>query len=448
MPHTRQSRRTFLQVGTIAALGLNLPGLLRSRRVDAATGGRAKSCILLYATGGAAQQETFDPKPDAIDGRRGEFGAVESSVPGIRICEHLPMLARTAHRYAILRSVHHESSVHGVGVHYNLTGLKHAPRASGEPQNSRRDPPSMGSVVRQVRGDQGDLPASVQLPVRIGDENNFQWAGQHGGFLGPKYDPLMLIDESWMPGTPLPSFRPSREIGSQRWKERSRLFKSLETLKADPSDDEIRNFDRFQKQALEILLGRSNAWRAFSIDDEKPATRERYGDNKFGRSCLVARRLIEAGVGLVTVPWMHVRSSKNFDTHANHFSVMKDVLLPPLDRAFSALLEDLDDRGLLDETLGAWTGEFGRTPIINKNAGRDHWGNVYNTVLAGGGIRGGQVWGSSDRDGAEPVDDPVYVTDFVSTIYHALGLSSETVVYDLERRPHFVVQGKPVLQLF
>ena len=166
MPHTRQSRRTFLQVGTIAALGLNLPGLLRSRRVDAATGGRAKSCILLYATGGAAQQETFDPKPDAIDGRRGEFGAVESSVPGIRICEHLPMLARTAHRYAILRSVHHESSVHGVGVHYNLTGLKHAPRASCEPQNSRRDPPSMGSVVRQVRGDQGDLPASVQLPVR------------------------------------------------------------------------------------------------------------------------------------------------------------------------------------------------------------------------------------------------------------------------------------------
>lgn len=447
MPHSRQSRRNFLEVGTIAALGLNLPGLLRSR-VDAASGSRAKSCILLYATGGAAQQETFDPKPDAVDGCCGEFGAIETSVPGIRICEHLPMLARTAHRYAILRSLHHDSSVHGVGVHYNLTGLKHAPRPRGEPQSSRKDPPSMGAVVRQVRGDRGDLPASVQLPVRIGDQNNFQWAGQHGGFLGPKYDPLMLIDESWMPGTLLPSFVPSPEIANSRWKERSRLIESLESLKFGPSDEEIRNVAMFQKQALEILLGRSNAWKVFSIDDETPATRERYGDNKFGRSCLVARRLIEAGVGLVTVPWMYLHSTKNFDTHAKHFSVMRDLLLPPLDRAFSALLEDLDDRGLLEETLVAWTGEFGRTPKINKDAGRDHWGNVYSTVLAGGGIRGGQVWGASDRDGAEPVDDPVHVTDFVATIYHALGLSSETVVYDFEGRPHHVVQGKPVLPLF
>jgi len=456
MPDGRQARRTFLRVGTIAALGLNLPGILRSRAharsgQGAASGGRARSCILLFGTGGPAQQETFDPKPDAADGLRGEFSSIETSVPGTRICEHLPLLARTAHRYAILRSVHHESSTHGVGVHYNLTGLKHAPRPAGEPQVSRKDPPCIGAVLQQVRGDRNGLPASVQLPVRIGDQNNFQWGGQHGGFLGPKYDPLMLIDESWMPGTLLPSFVPSAEVGRHRLSQRSRLLESLESVQAvqaDRRDDATRSFGRFQTQALEILSARSNSWNAFSLDDESPATLERYGDNKFGRSCLVARRLVEAGVGLVTVPWMHLKSTRNFDTHAKHFQVMKDVLLPPLDRAFSALLEDLDQRGLLDETLVAWTGEFGRTPKINKNAGRDHWGGVYSTVLAGGGSRGGQVWGSSDRNGAVPVDEPVYVTDFVATIYHALGYSSETVVHDVGGRPHHIVQGEPLLKLF
>ncbi len=456
MPHGRHVRRTFLRVGTIAALGSGLPGFLRGRahasprgRDEAAGGGgRARSCILLYGTGGPAQQETFDPKPDAADGCRGEFSAIETSVAGIRICEHLPMLARGAHRYAILRSVHHESSTHGVGVHYNLTGLKHAPRPRGEPQMSRRDPPCIGAVIRQARGDRNDLPASVQLPVRIGDQNNFQWAGQNGGFLGPKYDPLMLIDEGWMPGTLLPSFVPSPRIAGHRLNERTRLLESLESLRADRRDGATRSFGRFQTQALEILSSRSNSWKAFCLDDEKPATLERYGDNKFGRSCLVARRLVEAGVGLVTVPWMYLKSTRNFDTHAKHFQVMKDVLLPPLDRAFSALLEDLDQRGLLDDTLVAWTGEFGRTPKINKKAGRDHWGGVYSTVLAGAGVRGGQVWGASDRKGAAPVDAPLHVPDFVATIYHALGYSSETVVHDVGGRPHHIVQGEPLLKLF
>jgi uncharacterized protein (DUF1501 family) len=184
------------------------------------------------------------------------------------------------------------------------------------------------------------------------------------------------------------------------------------------------------------------------IDKENPKTIERYGDNKFGRSCLVARRLVEAGVGLITVPWMYLHSTKNFDTHSQHFKVMKELLLPPVDQAFSALLEDLEDRGLLQETLVAWTGEFGRTPKINGDSGRDHWGNVYSTVLAGGGIRGGQVYGSSDKNGAEPKGQPVHVTDFVATIYHALGYGPGTVVHDAGGRPQPIVQGRPVTALF
>ena len=183
------------------------------------------------------------------------------------------------------------------------------------------------------------------------------------------------------------------------------------------------------------------------LTDEKPETIARYGDNKFGRSCLVARRLIEAGVSLVTVPWMFLHSTKNFDTHSKHFAVMKEMLMPPVDQAFSALLEDLSDRGLLDDTLVVWTGEFGRTPKINKNAGRDHWGSVYSTVLAGGGIRGGQAYGTSDKIGGEPADRPVHVRDLFATIYHALGFEQESKVLDPSGRPHFFIEGKVVNEL-
>jgi uncharacterized protein (DUF1501 family) len=208
-----------------------------------------------------------------------------------------------------------------------------------------------------------------------------------------------------------------------------------------------REFERFQQLALDALRSRQ-AWRAFSLDDEPLSLIERYGDNRFGRSCLVARRLIEAGVGFVTVPWVFKQSEQNFDTHSRNFSKMKNMLLPPVDQAFSALLEDLTQRGLLDETLVAWTGEFGRTPRINGDAGRDHWGRVYSTVLAGGGIRGGQVIGRSDPQGGVPADNPVHVSDFVATIYRALGYGADTRVTDPTGRPHFVVQGKPVLDLF
>ena len=440
------TRRTFLRAGGLAALGLTLPELLAARSGPAAPPARAKSCILLFATGGPAQQETFDPKPDSNEGYRGEFKPIATSVPGVQICELLPLMAQQAHRYAIVRSTYHESDTHGVGVHYNLSGLKHAPRAQGEPQNSRIDPPSISGVIRQLRGDRNGLPGAVHLPVRIGDQNNFQWAGQGSGMLGPNFDPLTLIDESWMPGTMPPGFLPPAEIDLDRHRQRASLLQDF-NKPGMAAEATVEGYRRYREQALSILSSKS-AWNAFLLQDEMPATIERYGDNKFGRSCLVARRLIEAGVSLVTVPWMFLHSTKNFDTHTNHFKTMKELLMPPVDQAFSALLEDLSERGMLDETLVVWTGEFGRTPRVNNAAGRDHWGAVYSTVLAGGGIRGGQAYGRSDKIGGQPIDNPVHIRDLFATIYHALGFTHDAKVYDQVGRPHFFIEGNVVEKLF
>ena len=442
-------RRTLLQAGFLSGLELALPEFLaaRDKRQVVPSNGKAKSCILLFATGGPAQQETFDPKPDADAAVRGEYDPIDTSVAGMQICELLPRMAQNAHRYSVIRSTYHKSGTHGIGVHYNMTGLPNAPRQSGEPQVSRRDPPSVGGAIRQLRGDHNGLPAAVHLPARIGDQNNFRWGGQHAGYLGPKYDPLTLIDEKWNPGTLPPAFTPHQDIGQDRFSDRAGLLGQLEQQTSNTLSDDTEIYRRAQQRALGVLES-SSAWSAFLLEKEKPATIERYGDNKFGRSCLVARRLVEAGVPLVTVPWMYLVSTKNFDTHLNHFKLMKNLLMPPVDQAFSALLEDLDDRGLLDETLVAWTGEFGRTPKINKNAGRDHWGNVYSTVLAGGGIRGGQVYGASDKIAGEPVDKPVHTADFVTSIYHALGYAPGTMVYDTAGRPRPLVEGKRVRGLF
>lgn len=446
----KMRRRTFLQMGGLSALGVGLSDLLRSRQAAGAVpSSSAKACILLYMTGGPAQQETFDMKPNAAEGPRGIFRPVSTSVPGTQICELLPMLAQNAHRYAIIRSMHHDQTFHGGGSHYNLTGFPLPPRdPTPEFYLDRRDAPSIGAVIQQLRGAPSSLPAAVQLPWWVGHGFVERFAGQHAGFLGSKYDPLRVLyeDKRELPGKLPSSFRLPEGVVADRLAQRVQLLDSISRNHAAETAGE-QQFARHQSQAAEILNS-SGAWRAFSIEDENPKTVERYGDTKFGRSCLVARRLVEAGVSLVTVAWPG--HENHFDTHADHFRTMREELLPPMDRGFSALLEDLSERGMLDETLVAWTGEFGRTPAMNGNKlpGRDHWPFVYSTVLAGGGVRGGHVYGSSDASAGQPKDNPVHASDFVATIYHALGYDAKTKVVDQLRRPHYVVKGQPVLAMF
>jgi len=303
----------------------------------------------------------------------------------------------------------------------------------------------MGGVIRQLRGDRRGLPAAFQFPLPIGDNNDPYWAGQHAGVLGPRFDPLFLFDEQWLPGDPMQGLGLPEGVDAARQESRAQLLNALRPgLAASGAEHDL---DRFQKQALRVGEGGS-PWRALRIEGEKAKAIDRYGNNRFGRSCLVARRLVEAGVSFVTVTWMDKHIQRNFDTHSAHFPKMKNHLLPPVDRGISALLEDLDQRGMMKETLVVCTGEFGRSPKVNKNGGRDHWGSVYSAVVAGGGIRGGQVWGRSDRQGAEHAADPVHVSDLVATIYDVLGYGQETRVTDMFDRPLDIIRGKPVRGLF
>jgi hypothetical protein len=463
------ARRTFLHAGALSAVGLSLPQVFSARSAAAGapadksltTRGTAKACILLYMLGGPPQQETFDLKPEAPGTARSLFKPIATNIPGVEICELLPDLARQADRFAILRSVHHGGNAlfHGAGVHYNLTGWANFPR-EGEPFLDRRDYPGIGAVLNQLREPRRGLPVSVQLPMWITQDGpGREWAGQHAGFLGRACDPLVMDygyfklntdfnntpaqGETGLPGTLPPGFMLREEIGRDRLGRRLELQQTLGRAQLGDGTRLVRDWTKHQAQALDVL-GTASSWGAFSIDDESPALRARYGDDRLGRSCLVARRLVEAGVTLVTVIF------GGWDTHSHHLEHTRDLLLPPLNRAFAGLLDDLADRGMLDSTLVAWTGEFGRTPTINGSSppGRDHWGRVYSTVLAGGGVQGGQVYGKSDNLAADPKDNPVHVSDFVATLYHALGYDGDTEVVDAFGRPHHIVAGQPVLSLF
>ena len=273
-----------------------------------------------------------------------------------------------------------------------------------------------------------------------------EWAGQHAGFLGARFDPLIMDYKGGQPGTLPADFVPSVRNTGPHFERRVALLQPLDRNTFSGEANAQYRSKLFQQEAMGVLRS-SPKWQAFCLDDETQTTRERFGDHDFGRSCLVARRLVEAGVRLVTVTWPIGKEFTHFDTHADNFPTMKKNL-PPMDQGIAALLHDLKDRGRLDDTLVVCTGEFGRTPAINPNGGRDHWGSVYSTLLAGGGIVGGQVYGSSDKLGANPKDNPVHVSDFVATIYHALGYDRNTRVIDETGRLHYIVQGRPVMPLF
>jgi hypothetical protein len=461
------SRREWLRVGGLGAL--SLPQLLSSRSVAGgrlpATSrrgfGKARSCIVLFMFGAPAHQDTWDLKPRAPAEIRGEFQPIATSVPGLQVCEHMPLLAARAHHLAVIRSVTHPDNTHTVAMHYMLTGVRHA-RPATNPQNAPDDFPCFGAVINYAQARWGwkpaagssamgggvalappGLPAAISLnaPANQVSANNHIFPGFFAGFLGNRYDPLFVPQNANASNLePIPPAAAGPRLPARR-----------ELLAA--IDVQARRWERWadvagvgthQAQAFELLTSPA-ARRAFDLALERPALRERYGNTPFGQGCLLARRLVEAGVPLVTVNWE--RDDAYWDTHKNNFVDHRDKLIPNLDRGFSALLDDLHERGLLAETLIVWLGEFGRTPTINAQAGRDHWAPCQSVVLAGGGLPGGQVYGASDRLAAYPQRDPVSPEDLAATIYHLLGVDYEAEIPGPLGRPLPLSSGNVLWKL-
>jgi hypothetical protein len=426
--------------------------------------GQAKSCILIYLFGGPSHIDIWDMKPLAPPEIRGEFKPQATNVPGIQITEYLPRLARHAHHYAIIRSLSHGDSSHGSAGHAMLTGR--LPRVRGEVGPTAEDFPHYGSVLSRLRPSPHALASFVALPWMISTSTNIV-PGQNGSFLGRAMDPLRLEPASGHDVTFLPpwSTRPPG-VTEDRLSVRRALRQRLEQHDRLKEDATAADMDKLYQRAFHFLDSPA-ATEAFRLEREPATLRERYGMNVFGQSLLLARRLVEAGVPMITVYWPDRKEPEAFlnngvrdsvavpawDTHGTkvgntpNFPALRERLLPPLDLASSALLEDLQARGLLEQTLLVWTGEFGRSPRINSDAGRDHYGNVFSAVLAGGGIRGGQVYGASDKHGAFPADNPVSPGAFAATLYHCLGVPPDGEIPDRLGRPTKVAEGLPVREL-
>ncbi len=399
--------------------------------------------------GGPSQLETFDPKPDAPDEIRGDFRPISTKVPGIQISEHFTRLGQLTDRVSIIRSLSHDDPAHLSSGHAALTGQLAPVLKSDADPPSPKDSPHLGSLISKLRPSSSGIPSFVAMPWKAlhPAAPGGVAPGQHGGWLGPTYDGMLLSGDpnqpTWKPqGLALPA-----DIGLDRLESRAELLKLLDAQTSLDRATASGAFRGHQARALRMLAS-ANVRSAFDLSQEKAATRDRYGRNIHGQCVLMARRLVEHGVPLVSVNW-HNDGQNFWDTHGNNFKRLKNDLIPPADMALSALIEDLEERGMLDETIIAWVGEFGRRPQITKNnAGREHWPFCYNGLLAGGGIRKGFVYGSSDRHAAYPSTDPISPQDFATTILHAMGIPTNGVLLDRENRPHRIANGKVIHELF
>ncbi len=448
----RISRRAALCAGSLGFAGLALPTLLQGRQIAPASGvggfGRAKSCILIFLWGGPSQLDTWDPKPVAPDEIRGPFRAISTSVPGISISEHFPMLAQQAHRLSIVRSMSHDDPAHLSTAHRILTGHIAPTPFSDAAGPSPRDWPHLGAIVSKLRPSSGAIPSAVNMPwtVMHPAAPGGRAPGQDAGWLGKAFDPFCVEGDPNLPAFQVQGLGLPDGISIARQAERRGLLERLAAA-AELIAAGSRSWDRYEQKALDALASPA-ARRAFEIEREDPRLRDRYGRHIHGQCLLLARRLIEAGVGLVTVNW-HNDGENFWDTHGDNFNQLKNRLMPPADRGFATLLDDLDARGLLDETLVVWVGEFGRTPRINRaNSGREHWPRCYSAVLAGAGVRGGFVHGASDRWAAYPASEPVSPEDLGATILFALGIDPATKIKDAVDRPQRINEGTPIVPLF
>ncbi|MCI0684325.1 MAG: DUF1501 domain-containing protein [Gemmataceae bacterium] len=453
-------RREVLRLGSAAGLALTLPDLLRAQqRSPTSTGtfGRAKSVIVLYLHGGHAQQETWDPKPDGPAPARGEFGAIATSLPGVHVSELLPRSARLMHKLSVIRSLSHSNANHVQASLAAMTGHAHPPstEARGDFPPSSSDFPPFGAVLSQLRdatpplppfargSTGGFLPTWVQIGPLMRRNNGTVLHGQIPGFLGVGHSPL-AIDQDLLPAdVRVEAVATDADVPVMRLTDRGRLRDQVERQRrAFDRAAEMQTFDAFQRRAFALLSAPATAL-AFELAAEPAAVRARYGRTQFGQRCLLARRLAEAGVPIVNVHFCHTPVG-SWDTHSRHFTQMKGSLCPIFDQAFSALVEDLDQRGTLPQTLVLATAEFGRTPRVNNAAGRDHWPWVYSVAMAGGGTRPGTVYGASDGIAAYPTAQPHDPRDLAATVYHLLGVPADTMIHDPTGRPHALVIGRKI----
>jgi hypothetical protein len=483
--HPRVSRRTVIQAGAVGLLGLGMNHLqaLRAAAPGDATpaagqSGRARSCIYIFLSGGLAQHESFDLKPDAPDGIRGEFRPAATSTPGIQISEHLPGLAQRSRHWAIVRSLTHPTNGHTLGHFYMLTGrTTHPPGFRDERETRPTHWPSIASVVgASVPPRRNNLPPAIVLPERLVHWSGGTIPGAYGGLMGRRGDPLFIEaspygNPMWRgaypeytfpnsarqpPATPdqrvfqAPNITLAPGLTSDRLTGRFDLLQRVDQQRAAlERSAATQNFDDHRQSAI-ALLADPRVRRAFDVTNADARTQERYGRNSFGWSLLMAYRLVEAGVNMIQV---NLGNNETWDMHGDIFPRLRDKLFPPTDRALCALIDDLHSTGLLDSTLIVMGSEFGRTPRLSTLAdsyvgpGRDHWGAVQCIFFAGGGIRGGTVIGSSDRNGAYPAGSPQTPENMAATIYHALGIPSTAMWHDTVDRPHHVYHGQPIAGL-
>jgi len=435
------ARRDLLTVGNAALFGSawNLPALLQSQTHAAerrASGGIDDkddvSLIVVFLRGGASTIDMFDMKPDAPGEIRGEFSPISTNVPGIQITEHLPRTAQQQDKFSLIRSFTHRNSSHGLADHYMLTGYHPTPAFNSKlrPNNER---PSHGSIISKLKGARGSVPPYVCLPEMH----------KSGGsaYLGPGAAPFVIQADPNAPDFSVPDLLPPLTIDPSRLDARSELRARLgrfEKTAEETHNRKANSFSVFREKAVSLMAS-AEAKRAFNIEAESAAVRDEYGRTTLGQSCLMARRLVEAGVRCVTI--QHI----DWDTHQENFRLLKDELLPALDAAMSTLFKDLADRGMLEKTMVVVTGEFGRTPKIDGNAGRGHWGPAFTVAMGGGGIQGGRVIGKTDDHASKPIEDPHGPENLAATVHHQLGINPEDEFYSAEGRPFKIVNDGKVI---
>jgi hypothetical protein len=478
--HPRFSRRCALQAGAIglAGLGMNHLQALRAAPVvgsaqPSLVAGKARSAIYIFLSGGLGQHDSFDMKPDAPAEIRGEFKPIDTNTAGLQICEHLPQLAQRSHLWSLCRSLSHPSNDHSGGHHIMLTGRTPIPPGFNPSVPMPSDWPSIASIAGAVTHPRNNLPPAVALPEKLIHYSRRIIPGQFAGEMGPRHDPWFIEASPYnslgygaypeyefdhqerqnMPrrtGFQAPNLTLPEGFGNSRLVNRLELLNAIDRQRADLDRfASIEQFDRYREGAISLLTDK-RVREAVDVTAASPEVQERYGKNSFGWSLLMARRLVEAGVNLVQV---NLGNNETWDTHGEAFPHLKDQLFPPTDKALSALLDDLNDSGLLDSTLIVMAGEFGRTPKVThlpqhyKLPGRDHWGALQTVFFAGGGVRGGTVVGSSDKIGAFPATGRQTPENMAATIYHSLGLPETVAWYDETHRPHHIYYGEPILGL-